>query len=126
MAANQAKSWQQNYQNQPVRQTETKQIRIKVNKKSWLTKGEKLLYSLVGVCLVSTSIFVVSYASSTDSLNRSVQNLESDVRKQEIKNENLAYEKKEYSRPERITKIARDNGYKIQNAEVKRANALNR
>lgn len=128
MAANQAKSWQKSYLNQPDRKNETekKQIRVKVNKKGWLTKGEKLIYSVVGACLVSAGIFVVSFASATDGLNRDVQSLENNVRKQEVKNENLVYEKKEYSRPERITKIARKKGLKIQNAEVKQANALNR
>jgi len=122
MNTNHARSWKQSYQYAPQR--EPQKVKVKVQKKNWLTKGEKVLYSVVSACIIATGIFVVSYSSSADTINRDVQKIEAKVRHQEMKNESLAYKKKEYSRPERITKIAREKGLKIQNADVKQANAL--
>lgn len=117
MNTSQAKSWQESYA------PEEKQI-VKVKKTGWITKGEKILYSLIGLSIIAGCIFMVSYASSTDSVNRNLESLETDVKKQEVTNEGLQYEKKELSRPERIIKIARENDFKIQDAEVKQAQAF--
>ncbi len=122
MSANHARDWQQSYTQQPAKE---KQVVVKVRKKSWITKGEKVLYSIVGACLISAGIYTVSFASATDTLNRELQTLESQVQAQKVTNEGLIFEIKELSRPERITKIAKDNGLKIQDAEVKKAHAYN-
>ncbi len=123
MSANHARNWEQQYTTQtPVKE---KQVTVKVHKQSWITKGEKVLYSVVGACLISAGIYTVSFSSSTDTLNRELQTLETEVQKQQVTNEGLLFEVKELSRPERITKIAKDNGLKIQDAEVKKAHAYN-
>lgn len=121
MNTSHARSWQEVRPDQKQEQ----KIAVKVQKQGWLTKGEKILYSFLGVVIISAGIFIVSYSSSTDTLNRDLQDLETTVQYQQVKNENLQYEMKSLSRPERITKIARDKGLKIQNAEVKQANAFN-
>lgn len=123
MSASHARSWEQSYTSQAPK--EDKQIAVKVHKKGWITKGEKVLYSVIGFCLIAACIYIVSFSSSTDTLNRELQSLEQTVQKQEVKNEGLLYEKKQLSRPERITKIAKENGLKIQDAKVKQATALN-
>lgn len=97
---------------------------VKVKKTGWITKGEKLLYSFVALCLIAGCIFMVSYASATDSLNRDLETVETKVQEQEVENEGLQFEKKELERPERIIKIARENGFEIQDAEVKQAQAF--
>ncbi|HEX6594837.1 MAG TPA: cell division protein FtsL [Bacillota bacterium] len=94
-------------------------------KKKWITKGEKILYSAVSVTLVIAALYIVSFSSSTDTLNRDLQNLEQNVHTQEMKNEELLYEVKELSEPARITKIAKENGLKIQDSRVKQANSFN-
>src|SRR5690625_3863480 len=66
-------------------------------------------------------MYIVSFSSSTDTLNRDVQSLEVQVQQMKVDNESLSFEVRELSKPERITKIARDNGLKIQDAQVKRA-----
>src|SRR5699024_3629800 len=104
---------------------QTNQTSNKDHKRRWITKGEKILYSAVGGLLSIAALFIVSYSSSTDTLNRDLQNLKKSVHSQEMKNEALLYEVKELSRPERITKIAKENGLKIQDAKVKQANSLN-
>lgn len=122
MGANQARSWQQNRPEQTQRE---QKVAVKVRKQGWITKGEKVIYSLIGAGLVAAGIFVVSFSSSTDSLNREMQQLENVVQTQKVTNEGLMFEMKELSRPERITEIAKDNGLQLQDAEVKQAHAFN-
>jgi cell division protein FtsL len=121
MAANHARSWEQSYTSyQP--QVEKKVVKVK---KSWITKGEKMLYSFVMISLIIAGGFIVSYSSSVDTLNRDIQSLEQSIANQQIVNEGLVFEIKELSRPERITQYAKENGMTIQAAEVKQANAYN-
>ncbi|WP_339215432.1 cell division protein FtsL [Ornithinibacillus sp. FSL M8-0202] len=121
MAANHARSWEQSYTSyQP--QVEKKVV---IRKKSWITKGEKMLYSFVAACLLIAGGFVVSYSSSMDTLNRDIQNLEQTIANQQVVNENLLFEIKDLSRPERITQFAKEHGFTIQAAEIKQANAFN-
>lgn len=123
MSENLARKWEQAYL--PNEERQEKQKAIKVHKKNWITKGEKVLYSGVGAMLIAASIYVVSFASSTDTLNRELQSLEQSVQHQKVTNEGLVYEKKQLSRPERITRIAKENGLKVQDARVKQATAFN-
>ncbi|WP_042223862.1 cell division protein FtsL [Oceanobacillus manasiensis] len=122
MSANHARQWQQpRTQERPDQQ----KVAVKVQKQGWITKGEKIIYSAVGAMLVATGIFVVSFSSTTDTLNRDLQRLEQTVQTQQMTNEGLTFEMKELSRPERITKIAKENGLKIQDAQVKQTTAYN-
>ncbi|CEI84396.1 hypothetical protein J18TS1_13820 [Oceanobacillus oncorhynchi subsp. incaldanensis] len=123
MSENQARKWQVNPQYNP--QEETKTIVKKVKKTPWISKGEKVIYSVTSAAILVFGIGMVSYASGTDSLNREVQQLENSINQQKIVNENLNFEREELSRPERITEIAEKNGLKIQNSEVKQAETVN-
>lgn len=122
MSTSHARSWQQTRPDQTERQT---QKVVKVHKQGWITKGEKLLYALMGIVIILAGIYIVSFSSTTDTLNRDLQDLEKTVQYQQVTNDGLMYDMKALSRPERITKIARDKGLKIQYAEVKQANAFN-
>lgn len=121
MSASQARSWKHSYAQE---QTQNEKSVVKVRKTGWITKGEKVLYSIIGICLIVGCIFMVSYASSTDSLNREIESLDTVVQKQEVENEGLLYEMKELSNPDRITRIARENGFQIQDADVKQVHAF--
>lgn len=123
MHTNHARNLEHTYA--PHTQTNEKKVVVKVHKQNWITKGEKILYTLISACLVFVGIFIVSYSSNTDQLNRQVQTLEQQVQAQQVENESLLVEIKELSRPERITKIAKENGLKIQDTEVKQAQSLN-
>lgn len=123
MSSSQARNWQQTQTTTAPKKD--KQVVIKVKKQSWISKGEKVLYSIVGTCLIIAAIYVVSFASSTDTINRELQALENNVQKQQVENKGLLFEKKELSRPERIVKIAKKNGLQIQDAKVKQVSALN-
>lgn len=123
MAAPKMKPWKQAT---PAYSPEKEKSGVKVRKSNWLTKGEKLLYSVASILILCAGIYTVSYSSATDSLNRELQQLESKVQTQQVKNEGLSYEVRELSRPERITKIAKENGLKVQDAKVKKASAFNK
>jgi len=118
MNTNHARNWQHDYAQE---QKQQKKVVIRVRKKSWLTKGEKVIYAFFGVVLILAGLYIVSYSSQTDSLNRSVQSLEQQVQQQKIENESLLFEVSELSKPERIIKIAKENGLQIQDTKVKRA-----
>ncbi|GAB3793539.1 cell division protein FtsL [Virgibacillus kimchii] len=124
MRENQAFDWRQRMQADAVPKREQK-VTVKVRKQGWLTKGEKIIYSLVGICIIAAGGFIVSFSSSTDSLNRDLQQLEQTVQNQQVINESLLFEVKELERPERITKIARENGLKIQDTKIKQAQSVN-
>ncbi|HLS35863.1 MAG TPA: cell division protein FtsL [Bacillota bacterium] len=101
-----------------------RRITVKVTQKSWITTGEKILYSIFGILFVIACFYIVSYSSSTDSLNRDIQSLESEIELKQVQNEHLTYEIKELSRPERIRAIAEENGLEIQNTKVKSAHFI--
>lgn len=122
MNANQARSWQ----TAPNPNQSPKKVPVKVKKQGWVTKGEKVIYSLVAAAIIIAGIFMVSLSSSTDEINRGLQQLESTVQQQKISNEGLTFEIKELSRPERIISIAESHGLKIQNADVKQAQVVDR
>lgn len=122
MNTNHARKWDQHAAHTEVKE---KKVIVKVHKQGWVTKGEKILYALVGSFLILAGFFIVSFSSSTDQINREVQSLEKTVQNQKVENEGLMFEIKELSRPERITKIAKENGLKIEDAEVKQAHAIN-
>jgi len=124
MSAEQVRSWKQ-FNPEQLPQNEPK-VNVKVKKKQgWITKGEKVIYSIVFLVFIAFGIFIVTYSSSTDSLNSELQTMEQSVKTQKIKNEGLVFEKKELSRPERIIGIAKDKGLKIQDTDVRQAQALN-
>jgi|SRR5690625_3640394 len=124
MRENQAIDWQQRSTVETAPNREQK-VTVKVRKQGWITKGEKVLYSLIGFSIIIAGGFMVSFSSSTDTLNRELQQLEQTVQNQQVINEGLLFEMKELQRPERITQIARDNGLMIQNTEVKQAQNVN-
>lgn len=122
MSASQAKNWQQDtHTSAPQRK---KQVTVQVQKKSWITKGEKILFSIVAFCFIVAGAYIVFYSSSTDSLNRDVQSLQQTVQSQEVKNEELLFQKKELSKPERIKDIAKEHGLKVQGVQMKQAHNL--
>lgn len=122
MSANQARSWNANPSPNPNQKP--KKVAVKVKKQGWITKGEKVIYSIIAAGLIIAGVYMVSLSSKTDALNRELQQLERTVQQQHIANEGLAFEVKELSRPERIISIAESHGLTIQNAEVKQAQTV--
>ncbi|GEN55305.1 cell division protein FtsL [Halobacillus litoralis] len=112
---------------QPLQQPERqKQAKVKVHKKKkWISTGEKFLYSFATTAVLAASVFLVQTSAQTDTINRDIRGLEQEIQQQESLNENLAYQVKELSNPDRILSIAKENGLNIQNAQVKQAGKIN-
>lgn len=105
-------------------QTDHEKVHIKVTQSGKITKGERYIYIFFSIILVLVSTYIVFYSSQTDTMNRELQSYEETVSNQQFTNEGLTFEVKELSQPERITKIAKDKGLKIQDAQVKKANIV--
>jgi cell division protein FtsL len=118
----QARNWEVNSYSNPKQAP--KKVAVRVKKQGWITKGEKVIYSMFAVVLIIAGLFMVNISSQTDALNREMQQLESHVEQQRIANEGLAFEVKELSQPERIISIAEAHGLEIQNTEVRQAQAV--
>lgn len=116
-----ARKWQleQPYQVQQPK----KKVIVKVRKRSWVTKGEKVIYTFVAALFVLASLYMVHFASKTDLLNREIIALEAEVHQQKLENKSLYFEVSELSSPERIITIARKNGLEIQESKVMQATA---
>lgn len=116
----------QKWQTQPLdaNQPSTK-VKVRVRKRPWITKGEKIIYSIVGIAFIVMCYYFVSFSSKADQLNRDIQSVEEKIAEQEMKNEGLLYEVKELSKPDRIKAIAEEHGLKIQETKVKKAEAIN-
>jgi len=119
---NHARNWEVNRNTAPKQSP--KKVAVRVKKKGWITKGEKVIYSIAAAGLLAFGLVIVNLSSHTDTLNREMQQLEQNVEQQRIANETLAFEVKELSQPERIISIAESHGLQIQNAEVKQAQTV--
>lgn len=106
---------------QPSHSPQERKVTVKVRQSSWITTGEKILYSFFGILLIGICYYIVSFSSTTDSLNREIQSIETEIETKQIQNETLTFEIKELSRPERIKAIAEKHGLEIQNTKVKSA-----
>ncbi|MFB1051926.1 cell division protein FtsL [Paraliobacillus sp. JSM ZJ581] len=126
MSASGAREWQQSvsdYANVDRQVTQRKQTKVYVNHR-WVTPGEKFLYVVFGLFVTIACAYTIHFSSSLDTMNRDMQQLEGQITKQQTKNENLTYQVKELSNPDRILSIAKENGLKIQNTEVKQTAEL--
>src|SRR5699024_12437073 len=77
-----------------------KQVVIQVKRRSWISRGEKIIYSVFGIALIVASLYIVSYAAKTDQSNREVLPLARSVQQQKLENEALYFEVSELSSPE--------------------------
>ncbi|MBB6455023.1 cell division protein FtsL [Salirhabdus euzebyi] len=110
-------------QYQPQEQRQTK-VQVKVHKNPWISKGEKLVYSLFAMLTVTASIFIISYSSTLDLVNRDIQKMETDMEQQHLQNDTLRSEVKDLSKPSRILEIAKANGLDIKNTTVEQADIV--
>lgn len=118
---NNARKWQleQPYQVQQPK----KKVIVRVKRRAWVTKGEKIIYTFLAAVFVVACLYMVHFASKTDLLNREMLALEAEVHQQKLENKALYFEVSELSSPERIIKIAREHGLEIQEAKVMQATA---
>lgn len=124
MNVERARNWRDTYQVAQPQVEQQRKVKVIVRRKSWLTKGEKILYSFIGIALVIACFYIVSFSAQTDQMNRDIQNLEQTINNQRVHNENLQFKIDELSKPDRIMAIAEKLGLKIQDTKVKRVQLI--
>lgn len=92
--------------------------RVKVKKKGIITTGEKLLLSLLLIFSTIGCTMIISKQAAIFQLNNDIQVLESKITEQQKVNSGLAEEITELSRPQRILKIASEQGLTITDNNV--------
>jgi len=122
MNTSEARNWQQAVPER--RQSEPQQKPQKQVKSRRITAGEKILAILFGAFTVLALLYSVSFSSNVDAINRDVQRLERQVVEQETLNANLHFQVMEFSNPDRILTIAKENGLKIQNTKIKQTKQI--
>ncbi|SDB87511.1 cell division protein FtsL [Pelagirhabdus alkalitolerans] len=122
MSVNEARNYQSTAPKRTHRSEPSHQPKkiVKVNSRK-ITKGEKIIWGFFGVLIAVSLIYIVSFNSNLDAVNRDIQQLENQIEEQQSVNQNLNHQVMEYSNPERILEIAKDNGLTIQNTEVRQA-----
>ncbi|GAA0294216.1 cell division protein FtsL [Gracilibacillus halotolerans] len=109
----------------PVKEQTRKVVHRKVKvKKAWVTRGEKIMYTLFSAIFISAMCYIVTYSFSLDSMNRSIQTVNTQIDQQMTTNQNLVYKQKELSQPSRIIENAKKHGLKVQNTQVKEASKV--
>ncbi|RCW70807.1 cell division protein FtsL [Saliterribacillus persicus] len=123
MSANNAREWQHQHERvyEPNRKVVKRKVRVH---KKWITTGEKFMYCIFAVTAIIACLYIITFSSQTDQLNRQVQKLESNVETQETNVANLNYKVKELSQPDRIVSFAKEHGLKIKNTRVKQASEI--
>ena len=109
------------YQVQPKRKQQNRlnvKPQVKVKKKRVITTGEKLLLSILLVVSTIGCMMIISKQAAIYQINNDIQVLESNITNQQKVNSDLEEEITELSRPERILKIAKDQGLTIINNNV--------
>lgn len=126
MNTERTRHWRHTYEAmQPeVEHTQKQKVKVVVKRRRWVSKGEKILYSLSSVGFVIACLYIVFFASTTDHVNRDIQSLEQSINEQQVYNESLYFEVKELSKPERIMRIAEERGLKLQESKVKQAQLI--
>ncbi|PWU68959.1 cell division protein FtsL [Gracilibacillus dipsosauri] len=110
-------------EHQQTKQPNIVRKRVAVQKR-WITRGEKFLYSLFAFGLLLGLAYMVYFSSHIDQLNRNIQTMNTEISQQTSLNQNLSYEVKELSQPDRIIANAKKHGLEIQNAKVKQASEV--
>ncbi|WP_458413992.1 cell division protein FtsL [Schinkia sp. CFF1] len=92
---------------------------VKVKKKRVITVGEKILLSLLLIFSAIGCTFIISKQAAIYQVNNDIQALEANITNQQKLNSGLEEEITELSRPQRILKIAGEQGLSIIDNNVK-------
>ncbi|AKG04655.1 MULTISPECIES: cell division protein FtsL [Salimicrobium] len=109
---------------QPEREPAKRQVKVRVKKNKWISKGEKYLYSIISGTVLCACAYVISFSSATDTLNRDIESLEGKVEQQQSVNNSLTYDVEQLRNPERILNVAKKHGLDIEQSQVKQATAV--
>lgn len=92
----------------PVRQTEQQPVRERIYK-GYITKGEKLIYSLSAIAMALVCFVLITNYAQMYMANHDIQQLENQIVQHESAIDGLSLQVKELSDPERILYIAKND-----------------
>lgn len=90
----------------------------KVNSKKKITKGEKMLYTLGGLCGVMTVIIKIFCGASIGHLNISVEKVKYEIDEQSKKNQSLTMKVNELTSFDNVKDIVKDMGLSYNNDNI--------
>ena len=90
----------------------------KVNSKKKITKGEKMLYTLGGLCVVMTIIIKIFCGASIGHLNISVEKVKYEIDEQSKKNQSLTMKVNELTSFDNVKDIVKDMGLSYNNDNI--------
>ncbi|SDN24898.1 cell division protein FtsL [Alkalicoccus daliensis] len=97
---------------------QTQHVKTRVYK-GGITRGEKLIYSLIVPLVIAFGFMIISNYAAIYSLNHELQQTEATIAQQENVNDALSLQVKELSDPERILSIAQtDLGMSLNEEQV--------
>lgn len=90
----------------------------KINTKRFVSKGERLLYSLGGVCVIMTVIIKIFCGASIGHLNISVEKIKYEIDEQSKKNESLTMKVNELTSFDNVKDIVKNMGLSYNNDNI--------
>ena len=87
-------------------------------RKSKMTKGEKMLYSLSFLCLIGIAVTQIFIGAGITNLSMSVEQAKYDIEKQQKKNESLTMKVNELTSYDKVKGIVSDMGLAYNNDNI--------
>lgn len=87
-------------------------------RKSRLTKGEKMLYSLSLICLLGIAVSKIFLGASIVNLSMSVEQAKYDIESQEKKNESLTMKVNELTSYDKVKDVVSEMGLAYNNDNI--------
>lgn len=88
------------------------------NKKSYTSKGEKLLYVIGSLCIAMTVIIKIFCGASIGHLNLSVEKIKFEIDEQSKKKESLTMKVNELTSFDNVKDIVKDMGLAYNNSNI--------
>lgn len=88
------------------------------NKKSYTSKGEKLLYVIGSLCVAMTVIIKIFCGASIGHLNLSVEKIKFEIDEQSKKKESLTMKVNELTSFDNVKDIVKDMGLAYNNSNI--------
>lgn len=87
-------------------------------RKSRMTKGEKLLYSLSFMCLIGIAVTKIFIGASITNLSMNVEQIKYDIEEQEKKNESLTMKVNELTSYDKVKDVVSEMGLAYNNDNI--------
>lgn len=83
---------------------------MKAKRKSKITKGETILYTVATICFIATFVVRIFFGANVGTLGIKVEKLKADLKMQEKKNESLTMKVNELTSFSKVNEVVKDMG----------------